>query len=233
MNLAPMWSPSVPGSGCFTNHANLPLMPPKQPRSTHCTPQGLSQFGNGFLSKFESAQCDNRLLEEISLVDTPGADLGPGHALRQAQYMSREESCCGPACELVGKNLLSEGAQPCLRCMLRMALHLVHTPPHHTSLHAGVLSGEKQRIERTYDFIQVCGWFAARCDLILLLFDPYKLDISDEFKEVCGEEGPWGLPMSWRLGNQWEWASQDTQLANSQSHSGMYHGASTLCKVVG
>jgi hypothetical protein len=47
-----------------------------------------------------------------------------------------------------------------------------------------VLSGEKQRVERAYDFIQVCGWFAARCDLILLLFDPYKLDISDEFKAV-------------------------------------------------
>ena len=41
----------------------------------------------------------------------------------------------------------------------------------------GVLSGEKQRIERTYNFIDVCGWFAARCDLILLLFDPHKLDV--------------------------------------------------------
>ena len=48
----------------------------------------------------------------------------------------------------------------------------------------GVLSGEKQRVERSYDFKQVCGWFAARCDLILLLFDPYKLDISDEFRNV-------------------------------------------------
>ncbi len=52
----------------------------------------------------------------------------------------------------------------------------------------GVLSGEKQRIERTYNFIDVCGWFAARCDLILLLFDPHKLDISDEFKQVRGCE---------------------------------------------
>ena len=80
---------------------------------------GLSQFGNGFLSKFQGAECDNRLLEEITLVDTPG-----------------------------------------------------------------VLSGEKQRIQRGYDFKQVCGWFASRCDLILLLFDPNKLDISDEFRSV-------------------------------------------------
>ena len=85
-----------------------------------CCLQGLSQYGNGFLAKFEAASCANKLLEEVTLVDTPG-----------------------------------------------------------------VLSGEKQRIERTYNFIDVCGWFAARCDLILLLFDPHKLDISDEFKQVC------------------------------------------------
>lgn len=81
--------------------------------------QGLASFGTAFLSKFECSQCPSPLLNEISIVDTPG-----------------------------------------------------------------VLSGEKQRIDRSYDFISVCGWFAARCDLILLLFDPYKLDISDEFKEV-------------------------------------------------
>ncbi|GMH25001.1 hypothetical protein Nepgr_026844 [Nepenthes gracilis] len=48
----------------------------------------------------------------------------------------------------------------------------------------GVLSGEKQRTQRSYDFTGVTSWFAAKCDLILLLFDPYKLDISDEFKGV-------------------------------------------------
>ena len=82
-------------------------------------PQGLGQYGNGFLAKLELAQCPSPLLDEITLVDTPG-----------------------------------------------------------------VLSGEKQRIERTYNFLDVCGWFAARCDLILLLFDPHKLDISDEMKQV-------------------------------------------------
>ncbi|KAE9606369.1 putative EH domain-containing protein [Lupinus albus] len=48
----------------------------------------------------------------------------------------------------------------------------------------GVLSGEKQRTQRAYDFTGVTSWFASKCDLILLLFDPHKLDVSDEFKRV-------------------------------------------------
>jgi len=46
----------------------------------------------------------------------------------------------------------------------------------------GVLSGEKQRIGRSYDYTGVVEWFAGRCDRILLLFDAHKLDISDEFQ---------------------------------------------------
>ncbi len=73
----------------------------------------------GFLSKFQASACKAKMLEEITIVDTPG-----------------------------------------------------------------VLSGEKQRIERAYNFTEVCEWFAQRCDVIVLLFDPHKLDISDEFKSV-------------------------------------------------
>eukprot|EP00967_Tisochrysis_lutea_P025545 scaffold29504_cov23-Tisochrysis_lutea.AAC.2 len=78
--------------------------------------------------------------------------------------------------EMFGNGFLSkfQGAQ--LDSPLLQHVTLIDTP--------GVLSGEKQRIGRTYSFTEVCRWFAARADIILLLFDAHKLDISDEFKEA-------------------------------------------------
>ena len=63
---------------------------------------------------------------------------------------------------------------PACACRLLEEITLVDTP--------GVLSGEKQRIERTYNFIDVCGWFAARCDLILLVRP-----------NACSSQAPRGL----------------------------------------
>ncbi|CEG72115.1 hypothetical protein RMATCC62417_07727 [Rhizopus microsporus] len=79
--------------------------------------RGLNHFGQAFLSRFQVSETPSPVLENMTLIDTPG-----------------------------------------------------------------ILAGDKQRIERGYDFTQVIEWFAQRSDLILLMFDSYKLDISNEFK---------------------------------------------------
>jgi len=56
------------------------------------------------------------------------------------------------------------------------SISLIDTP--------GVLSGEKQRLKHGYEFEAIVKWFSDRVDMILLLFDVSKLDISDEFRRV-------------------------------------------------
>ncbi|CAO3589462.1 unnamed protein product [Absidia cylindrospora] len=79
--------------------------------------RGLNLFGQAFLSRFQVSQTSSPVLENMTIIDTPG-----------------------------------------------------------------ILAGDKQRIERGYDHTQVIDWFAQRADLILLMFDSHKLDISNEFR---------------------------------------------------
>jgi len=78
--------------------------------------------------------------------------------------------------EMFGNGFLNKFQGSQLDSPLLHHVTLIDTP--------GVLSGEKQRIGRSYSFTEVCAWFASRADVILLLFDAHKLDISDEFREA-------------------------------------------------
>jgi len=92
----------------------------------------------------------------------------PGNALAlQADKPFRSLAMFGTA-------FLSKFEASCLKSNILERITFIDTP--------GVLSGEKQRIGRQYDFPRVTEWFAERSDRILLLFDAHKLDISDEFK---------------------------------------------------
>ena len=75
-----------------------------------------------------------------------------------------------------GNNFLSrlEGVE--MQSPILKNITLVDTP--------GVLSGQKQTLGRNYDYEGVMSWFADRADLIIIMFDAHKLDISDELKRV-------------------------------------------------
>ena len=61
---------------------------------------------------------------------------------------------------------------------------IINTTSTTTTITIGVLAGEKQRIGRDYDYCDVIKWFGERADMIIVMFDAHKLDISDELKTV-------------------------------------------------
>jgi GTP-binding protein EngB required for normal cell division len=75
-----------------------------------------------------------------------------------------------------GTSFLSRFECTRLRSPVLDGITLIDTP--------GVLAGEKQTLKRGYDFDAVVKWFADRVDIILVLFDVSKMDISDEFRRV-------------------------------------------------
>ncbi|KAG7342163.1 dynamin family protein [Nitzschia inconspicua] len=93
----------------------------------------------------------------------------PGAALCSQQ--ERPFTGLGP----FGNNFLSrlEGVE--LDVPILRNVTLVDTP--------GILSGQKQRT-RNYDYESVMKWFGERSDLVIVMFDAHKLDISDELKRV-------------------------------------------------
>ena len=78
--------------------------------------------------------------------------------------------------DMFGNNFLTrfEGSQ--VNVDILKNLTLIDSP--------GVLSGEKQTLGRSYNYDEVLNWFAERSDMIILLFDVQKLDISDEMSSA-------------------------------------------------
>lgn len=93
----------------------------------------------------------------------------PGAAL--ASQMDRPFTGLSP----FGNNFLSRLEASELDSPILKNVTIIDTP--------GILSGQKQR-SRNYDYEAVMKWFAERADLIIVMFDAHKLDISDELKDV-------------------------------------------------
>lgn len=88
-------------------------------------------------------------------------------SLRQAPYQGLS---------IFGSDFLQSFQALSLQSDVLKDITLIDTP--------GVLPNKGHSVERNYDFAAVCAWLAERADMVLLMFDAHKLDISDEFQRV-------------------------------------------------
>jgi len=96
---------------------------------------------------------EDRVIPGNALAVTPNT---PFHGLQKFgnSFLTRFQGCYVADCEFL-RNIT-----------------IIDTP--------GILSGKKQSSGRAYDYQTVLEWFVERADMIILLFDVQKLDISDE-----------------------------------------------------
>jgi hypothetical protein len=94
----------------------------------------------------------------------------PGHALVSDPTTAFHDL------EKFGNSFLSRFAGCEVNSEFSRGTTLIDTP--------GILAGKKQTQDRSYSYEEVVKWFAPRCDIILIMFDANKVDISDEFKRV-------------------------------------------------
>ncbi|TFJ86214.1 hypothetical protein NSK_002422 [Nannochloropsis salina CCMP1776] len=106
----------------------------------------------------------------MAVMHGPEPRLVPGHALA----MQADKPFRGVAS--FGNNFLTKFEAAEVPAPILRNITLIDSP--------GILSGEKQRLGRDYDYQAVIQWFADRADLIIIMFDAHKLDISDELRIV-------------------------------------------------